>query len=134
MDNMKEFVNILNSYIKKIKGSGIKFQVINDEIHLRCKYNNYGLFGITDDKPKWDTYGIASSVESFFTQEEYIIISHRYIPMRVAIREMSMSLEHSRMISNYLNESAFNFLKMIHQSKSIEELKLKLQLMGYLND
>ena len=127
---MKEFVNRLNSYIKKMKGSGIKFQVINDEIHLRYKYDDNELFGITNDKPKWDTYGIAISVESFFLQEEYPFRNS----MHVAIREMSLDFEYSRIMANYLNEAAFNFLKVAHQSNSIEELKLKLQLMGYLDD
>ena len=130
MNDMKEFVNRLNSYIKKMKGSGIKFQVINDEIHLRYKYDDNELFGITNDKPKWDTYGIAISVESFFLQEEYPFRNS----MHVAIREMSLDFEYSRIMANYLNEAAFNFLKVAHQSNSIEELKLKLQLMGYLDD
>ena len=130
MNDMKEFVNRLNSYIKKMKGSGIKFQVINDEIHLRYKYDDNELFDITDDKPKWGTYGITSSIESFFVQEVYPF--HKSI--HTAIREMSEDFEYSRIMANYLNEAAFNFLKVAHQSNSIEELKLKLQLMGYLND
>lgn len=115
-----------------MKGSGIKFQVIDGSIHLRYKYNDKDLFGITDDKPKWDTYGTASSVESFFSRVEYSF--HFCISMYTAIRELSEDFEYSRIMANYLNEAAFNFLNVAHQSNSMEELKLKLQLMGYLND
>ena len=132
MNDMKEFINKLNSYIKKMKGSGIKFQVIDDAIHLRYKYNDNELFGIVDDKPKWDTYGIAISVESFFSRVEYPF--HFCISMYTAICEMSEDFNYTRVMANYLNEAAFNFLKVAHQSNSIEELELKLQLMGYLND
>ena len=124
----KEYADILNDIILKMCCTGFKFDVYaRDGICIKLLRNNSWFINMQEksyfvDKPQFVTYAGWSSIGEMF---KLFGDTYELINMYMNMGEIVI------WIYSAINDHGFKFLETLSKSSSMEELKLKLQLIGY---
>ena len=124
----KEYADILNDIILKMCCTGFKFDMYaSDGICIKLLRNNSWFINMQENshfvnKPQFVTYVGWSSIGEMFNLfgDTYDLIN-MYMNMGAIVI----------WVYSEINDHGFKFLEILSKSSSIEELKLKLQLIGY---
>ena len=119
--NNKECVDILNGILLRMNCTGFSFDIDCDYICIKLLHEK----SFVCKNRQYETYRSWKTIDDMFDS-----FTHLY-----SVLLEDRKLTHYRLwVYDVINENGFQFLEIASECSSLEELELKLQIMGYCDE